>query len=71
MGIIPIRADNAYVGMALQSLQGTPVAPNYFFRWLDGTKMEYDMKVEEVWEGDGNSSSVTDYQKSSDGKSYN
>lgn len=53
MGIIPIRADNAYVGMALQSLQGTPVAPNYFFRWLDGTKMEFDLKTTEVWEGDG------------------
>ena len=39
--------------MAIQSGQGTPVAPNYFFRWLDGTKMEFDLKVAEVWEGDG------------------
>src|SRR6266704_6186316 len=53
MGIISIRDDNAYVGMAIQSGQGTPVAPNYFFRWLDGTKMEFDLKVTEVWEGDG------------------
>ncbi len=53
MPIVPIRNDNAYVGVAKQTTQGTPVAPTTFFRWLDGTKFEFDMKVESVWEGDG------------------
>src|SRR6185369_5209368 len=53
MPIVPIRADNAYVGIGKQSAQGTPVAPSTFVRWLDGTKFEFDLKVEEVWEGDG------------------
>lgn len=53
MPIIPIRSDNAYVGIAKQSAQGSPVAPTNFVRWLDGTKFEYDLKNEEIWEGDG------------------
>jgi hypothetical protein len=53
MAIIPIRSDNAYVGIGQQSAQGTPVAPSSFFRWLDKTKLEFDLKTEEVWEGDG------------------
>lgn len=65
MPIVPIRSDNAYVGAAVQTIQGSPVAPDHFFRWLDGSKLEYDMKVEEVWEGDGTrrlSQSVKQYQ---------
>ncbi|GAC1589109.1 MAG: hypothetical protein NVS4B1_33470 [Ktedonobacteraceae bacterium] len=53
MPIVPIRADNAYFGISKQVSQGTPVAPSTFPRWLDGTKFEYDMKVQDVWEGDG------------------
>lgn len=51
--IIPIRSDNAYVGIAKQSSQGTPVAPSKFVRWLDNTKVEMDLKNTEIWEGDG------------------
>lgn len=53
MPIVPIRADNAYVGIAKQTVQGTGVAPSSFVRWLDGTKFAFDMKVEQIWEGDG------------------
>lgn len=53
MPVIPIREDNAYIGAAKQSSQGTPVAPTNFFRWLDGTKLSYDLKTSQVWEGDG------------------
>lgn len=53
MPIVPIRADNAYIGLSKQTTQGTPVAPSTFVRWLDGSKYEYDLKTEEVWEGDG------------------
>jgi hypothetical protein len=53
MTIVPIREDNAYVAAGLQSAQGTPVTPSYCFRWLDGSKLEFDMKTLEVWEGDG------------------
>ena len=53
MPIVPIRNDNAYVGISKQVSQGTPVAPSTFLRWLDGTKFEFDLKVESVWEGDG------------------
>jgi hypothetical protein len=53
MTIIPIRSDNGYVGISQQSSQNTPVAPSIFVRWLDKTKLEFDMKTEEVWEGDG------------------
>lgn len=53
MPIVPIRADNAYVGISKQSSQGSPVAPSTFVRWLDGTKFEFDLKTEMIWEGDG------------------
>jgi hypothetical protein len=52
MATVPLRADNAYIGFAIQASQGTPIAPTNFTRWEDGTKLEYDMKVEEVREGD-------------------
>lgn len=53
MTLVPIRSDNAYVGISKQSSQGVPVAPSVFIRWLDGTKFEYDLKNDTVWEGDG------------------
>lgn len=53
MAIVPIRSDNAYFGFSKQSSQGVPVAPSLFPRWIDGSQIEYDMKTEEVWEGDG------------------
>lgn len=53
MALIPIRSDNAYFGLGMQSVQGTAVAPTSFPRWLDGSSIEWDMKTEEVWEGDG------------------
>jgi hypothetical protein len=53
MVMIPIRSDNAYVGVGQQSSQSVGVSPNYFVRWLDGSKLEFDLKTTEVWEGDG------------------
>lgn len=53
MTFIPIRNDNAYFGFAKQTTQGTPVAPDHFIRWLDGSGIEPDLKTEEIWEGDG------------------
>lgn len=53
MPIIPLRSDNAYIGASKQSSQGTAVAPSTFFRWLEGTKLEFDMPTSEIWEGDG------------------
>ncbi len=50
--IVPIRASNAYVGAAKQSVSGTAVAPTYFFWWMDGTKLEFDLKTEEIKEND-------------------
>lgn len=49
----PIRSDNAYFAAAKQTSQGTAATPNYFFRWLDGSALEPDLKTEELWEGDG------------------
>ncbi len=53
MTFVPIRNDNAYIAAGMQSVQGTPVAPDHFFRWLDGSGLEPDLKTEELWEGDG------------------
>ena len=49
----PIRNDNAYFAIGVQTVQGTPVAPSTFVRWLDGSSAEPDLKTEEIWEGDG------------------
>jgi hypothetical protein len=49
---ISIRDDNAYFGFAQEATPGTPVAPVWFPRWVDGS-IEYDLKSEEVYEGDG------------------
>ena len=51
--ITPIRSDNAYFGLGKEVTPGTPVAPTYFPRWEDGSKIEIDCKIEEIWEGDG------------------
>src|SRR5258708_6355059 len=50
--IIPMRASNAYVAAGKQTVSGTAVAPSYFFWWLDGTKIEFDLKTELIKEGD-------------------
>ncbi len=51
--LTPIRDDNAYYGVAKQSSGGTPVAPTVFPRWHDGSNIQLDAKMEDVWEGDG------------------
>src|SRR5262249_19480217 len=53
MPTVPIRADNAYVGIAQQASQGTAVPPVTFPRWMEGSSIEWDGKFEDVWEGDG------------------
>ena len=53
MAIIPIRADNAYAGLAIQAAQGTGVAPTNFVRWMDGTALTIELTAEDIWEGDG------------------
>jgi hypothetical protein len=53
MAVIPIRDNRAYVGIGKQTSQGVAVAPVYFPRWLDGSSIQIDTKLEDVWEGDG------------------
>lgn len=48
-----IRDNNFYLGFALESSPGTPVAPSLFPRWNDGSKVDYNLGTKEVWEGDG------------------
>jgi hypothetical protein len=50
--ITPIRSDNAYFGFGKEVPAGTPVAPYLFPRWEDGSTIEIDTKMEELWEGD-------------------
>lgn len=52
MTVIPLRSDRAYVGFAKQSGQGVAAAPTLFPRWLDGTTLEIDDGLEDIWEGD-------------------
>jgi hypothetical protein len=52
MPLVPLRANNAYFGMAKQTVQGTAVAPTTFPRWLDGTAIDLALSVEEIMEGD-------------------
>jgi hypothetical protein len=54
MPVIPIsiRDDNSYFSFVQQAVPGTPQAPIWFPRWVDGS-IEYDLKTEEVYEGDG------------------
>lgn len=51
--IVPIRSNNAYIGIGKQTTSGVAVAPTLFPRWLDGTKYEIAMKEERILEGDG------------------
>ncbi len=51
--IVPIRADSAYFGISKEVVPGTPAAPVWFPRWMDGSNIEIDLKAEDVWEGDG------------------
>lgn len=51
--IVPIRSDASYFGFAKEATPGTPVAPSNFPRWMDGSQLEIDLKMEDVWEGDG------------------
>lgn len=51
--IKPIRDDNAYFGLALETTPGTPVAPHIFPRWQDGSSLEFALKAEDIYEGDG------------------
>lgn len=53
MPIIPIRNSNAYIGIGKQTVQGTPVAPTIFPRWLDGSQLDMALKTEVIREGDG------------------
>lgn len=53
MTLIPLRNDNAYLGFAKQSAQGTAVAPSVFPRWLDGSSISLDLGAEDIYEGDG------------------
>jgi hypothetical protein len=52
MSTLPISNDNAYFGIAKQSVQGTPVAPSSFPRWLDGSKIDWAVTTKEIREGD-------------------
>lgn len=53
MTVIPVRESNAYTGFSIQGSQGVAAAPTFFPRWEDGTSIEVDQKLEDVWEGDG------------------
>ncbi len=48
----PVRASNSYIAVGKQSVKGTGVAPDHFFRWLDGSGITPDVKMEDVEEGD-------------------
>lgn len=53
MTLIPLQSDKAYTGVSKQTTQGVAVAPTYFPRWTDGSSLEIDAKMEDIWEGDG------------------
>lgn len=42
-----------YFGLKVQAAFDTPLAPDVFPRWLDGTGVLPELKVEEIFEGDG------------------
>lgn len=42
-----------YFGFKKQAAKGTAVVPDTFVRWLDGSTLEPELKVEEIAEGDG------------------
>lgn len=51
-GLTPIRGNDAYIGWAKQSAWGTAVAPTSFWRWLDGSEWNPEMKLQSEREGD-------------------
>jgi len=46
------RQNYAYIGWIKQSVWGTPLAPTSFWRWLDGTEANPEVKVTIEREGD-------------------
>lgn len=50
--MFPIRDSNSYIGVGKQASGGTAVAPSSFFWWMDGSKLEFDSKVEAIKESD-------------------
>jgi hypothetical protein len=53
MVLVPIRGDNAYIGLGKQTVQGTAVAPSWFPRILDGSTFTVELAAGELWEMDG------------------
>lgn len=51
-GLTPIRGNDAYIGWAKETAWGTAVAPAFFWRWLDGSEWNPDVKVTSEREGD-------------------
>lgn len=51
-GITTTRNNLFYVGAGKEATWGTAVAPTWFWRWLDGTDANPDLKVQEEREGD-------------------
>lgn len=52
MVAIPLRSDRAYMAWAKQSSQGVGVAPSLFPRWLDGSSIQVEAAMEDIWEND-------------------
>ena len=51
-GLTPIRGNDAYIGWIKQAAWGTPLAPTFFWRWLDGSEWNPEMKLTSEREGD-------------------
>lgn len=61
-GLTPLRGNNAYIGYGKQSAWGTPVAPTWFSRWLDGSGFNADAKVTTEMEGDASPWEILAYK---------
>ena len=51
-GLLTNRENLLYFGWTKQAVWGTPLAPTFFWRWLDGSDANPDMKATEEREGD-------------------
>lgn len=51
-GLTPIRGNDVYIGWTKQAAWGTPLAPTFFWRWLDGSEWNPDRKMTSEREGD-------------------
>lgn len=51
-GLATTRENLFYTGWTKQAAWGTPLAPTFFWRWLDGTDVNPDAKFSEEREGD-------------------